>query len=447
MKFTKKLKGLFSKGRKGSGDDEDDVEDDEEEAEEEEAEDTDDDDDEEGGGGLAAKLGGRRNLIIAGAVGGLLVLGLVGGGIWMFLGSDDPEPAQAASEPGSKSGGKSSVESKLAPLPVTKPGVSRVVLDVPPKKKPRSRTAAGSLNAIAAADQGPVAGIVASPVTLASFGGLKEPAASQSLAAVPDPALIEQGEHGPLPRIGDQGRKPWRVYARPFDENNTLPRIAVIITSMGLSAAATEAAIKRLPGEVTLAFDPYGEGLEQWIAAARGAGHEVLLSLPLEPANFPIFDPGPDALMTTLKPEENKNRLEVLLSRFSGFVGVATVMGSKFSTEEKHVRPMLEALNSRGLMFVDGGANPDTVAPRIATEIGLPRVMNNLLLTGSRSRSEIDRMLAELEPIVRQKAAISLIAAPNPATLERLAAWIATFEAKKLVLAPVSAIADKQFIE
>ncbi len=63
------------------------------------------------------------------------------------------------------------------------------------------------------------------------------------------------------------------------------------------------------------------------------------------------------------------------------------------------------------------------------------------------SRTAIDQRLAELEGIVRQQAFAVAIAAPYPATLERLAAWAATLEAKQLTLAPVSALADRQLLE
>ncbi len=425
-------------GRKGDDDDDDDeydedLSDDDGEEPEEYSEDDSEDEGEEGEGSglvaaLSARLGGKRNLIIAAAGAAVVVLGLVGTAAWMLIGSS-----------GDKSAGGREVD----------PKVSRVVVDIPPKPRPRpgTRRVAGSLNAIAASDQGPGAGILVSPVALASFAGLKKMAVGKPLSPAPDPALVEQGDQGPLPKIDDKGRKPWQVYARPFDNSNTLPEVSVIVTGMGLSRVATEVAINRLPGEVTLAFDPYARGLKDMVAAARKAGHEVLISLPLEPNNFPVFDPGPDALMTTLSPGENRRRLELILGRFSGYVGVVTVMGSKFSVAEKNVRPMLNVLKSRGVMFVDGGAEPKTVAPRIATEIGLPRVMNNLLLTSSSSRSDIDRMLAELEPIAQSQSAVAVIADASPANLERLLAWIATFPAKKLVLAPVSAIADKQFIE
>ncbi|CAN0567483.1 unnamed protein product, partial [Laminaria digitata] len=36
-----------------------------------------------------------------------------------------------------------------------------------------------------------------------------------SLRPAPDPGLVEPSAQGPLPRIGLDGREPWKVYARP----------------------------------------------------------------------------------------------------------------------------------------------------------------------------------------------------------------------------------------
>ena len=55
--------------------------------------------------------------------------------------------------------------------------------------------------------------------------------------------------------------------------------------------------------------------------AARLAEHEYLLSIPMEPQGFPLNDPGKQALMTNLSPEQNRTRLDWVLSRIAGYVG------------------------------------------------------------------------------------------------------------------------------
>ena len=385
--------------------------------------------------------GGKRRLIIVGAGASAAALAVIGVGGWMFLGID-------AGDSGYR----------------PEPGVPRVELSIPPLAgtpdegvlTPPGDAGTGDRQASAEPDgtvvgdsegadaEGPDTGVVVSPVRLVAFSNMPEVPVEPPLARVPDPALVEQGAYGPLPRVGADGRRPWRVYARPFDARDERPRIAIIVTGLGLSQAATEAAITRLPGSVTLAFDPYAKGLDDWIPLAREAGHEVLLSLPMESANFPVHDPGPYALRTSLAPADNLRRLEFVLSRLSGYVGVVTVMGSGFTTAEEQLRPVLEALRERGLLFVEAVRTPKTLAPEIATEIDLPTVANDLLLDEDPSKAAIDIRLAELEGIGRKRTTAVAMAAPNPATLERIAAWAATLEGKNLALAPVSAVALRQ---
>jgi len=278
-----------------------------------------------------------------------------------------------------------------------------------------------------------------------SSGSLK-PVPGMSLEEGPDPSLLEPGASGPLPRISEDGREPWRVYANAFDSRDDRPRLVVIVIGIGLERVATEAAIQRLPAPVTLAITPYAEEGEHWARMGRRFGHEVLLSLPLESADFPFEDPGPYALLTSLSPQENLGRLEFLLSRFAGYVGVIGVMGSKFNIDDDSVRPVLLALRDRGLMYVEGTDSAKSVAPLVATEIGLPRILADVSLDDVPSKAAIDGQLARLEDIARERAVAVAIARPYPVTLERLTAWAATLDERGLVLAPVSAVADAQFL-
>ncbi|MDX1483302.1 MAG: divergent polysaccharide deacetylase family protein [Alphaproteobacteria bacterium] len=264
------------------------------------------------------------------------------------------------------------------------------------------------------------------------------------LRPAPDPALVEPTRLGPLPRIAPDGRKAWQTYARPFDSADRRPRIAIIVSGLGLSGAATEAAIQRLPGAVTLAFAPYAKGLEHWIALARAAGHEVLLDLPMEPVNFPANDPGPHTLLTSLTDEQNKTRLHWLLGRVTGYVGVVNQMGSRFTTSPTHVRPVLKELQERGLLFVDSRSSLRSIAARLASEVGLPRAINNRFIDAEASRDAIDARLADIERIAKASGYAVGIGSPFPVTIDRLQVWTKTLAAKGLALAPVSALVDSQ---
>ena len=67
------------------------------------------------------------------------------------------------------------------------------------------------------------------------------------LAPAPDSRLVERSRHGLLPKVGADGAKPWRVYARPAGAagGRRAPgaRIALLVTGLGISPSATAGAI------------------------------------------------------------------------------------------------------------------------------------------------------------------------------------------------------------
>ncbi|MBT3629391.1 MAG: divergent polysaccharide deacetylase family protein [Rhodospirillaceae bacterium] len=261
--------------------------------------------------------------------------------------------------------------------------------------------------------------------------------------ALPDPTLLQETSRGALPIIGPDGREPWREYGRKMPPAGDMPRLAIIVTGLGLSSAATETAIK-LAKEVTLSFTPYGADLETDVAKARGAGHEVLLDLPMEPISYPADDPGPHTLLTSLNPSDNIARLEWLLGRFKGYVGVINFMGSRFTVSPESLRPILHALKERGLMFVDSRSTSKSVAAGLAKQMGLPRALNDRFLDHEPTRGAIDQSFAEAEGTARARGVALVVARPFPVTLERLAAWLPMLESRGIEIIPVTALADIQ---
>jgi polysaccharide deacetylase 2 family uncharacterized protein YibQ len=272
--------------------------------------------------------------------------------------------------------------------------------------------------------------------------------APEAVSPLPEPPAEPLIDLAKVPQASPETPDPPIVlaYARPTDGAVDRPRIAVVVTGLGLGRAATEAAI-RLPGAITLAFASHARDLQKWIDLARSAGHEVLLDLPMEPENYPAIDPGPHALLTSLSAAENVERLKWHLNRASGYVGVTHNMGSRFTASEDNMRPILSALKVRGLMFLDSRTSANSIAASLATTIGLPRAISNRFLDDQASRPAIGRRLDEIERIARRVGVSVAVSHAYPVTIERLSRWIKTLEAKKLSLVPVSALVNQQQIE
>ncbi|PWR24165.1 divergent polysaccharide deacetylase family protein [Zavarzinia aquatilis] len=283
------------------------------------------------------------------------------------------------------------------------------------------------------------------PSTDAGDAPVSAPAASPggiALAPAPDPALVENGRDGLLPVVGPDGRQPWQVYARPFGDKTARPRIAIIVAGLGLKESTSAEAIDKLPPDVTLAFTPYARNLDEWSARARAGGHELLIQVPMEPVDFPTSDPGPKALMTNLSAADNRSRLEWTLARTTGYVGVMTYMGSRYTADAGAVQATATLLKARGLMIVDSRTAEQSAIPAVAGHMGLPRAVATRFIDATPTRAAVDARLAELERFARQNGAAIGIASDYPGSIERIASWAAGLEARGLVLAPASALAD-----
>jgi len=262
------------------------------------------------------------------------------------------------------------------------------------------------------------------------------------LPPVPDPALLEKTTAGALPKIGRDGRRPARVYARPLPPDTPATRrIALVVSGMGISESATAHAIEVLPPEVTLSFAPYGSNLQQWIGKARDAGHEVLLELPMEPFGYPQNDPGPHTLLTSAGGPENVSRLEWLMSRFTGYAGVMNYQGARFTTSPSALKPVLAALEARGLLYIDNGVSARSLAPTLAQDIGLPAVQANRIVDPVQNPEVIATSLDMLEEVSQQSGAALGVASGFPVTVDALAQWAAALKRDGFTLVPATALA------
>ena len=259
--------------------------------------------------------------------------------------------------------------------------------------------------------------------------------------------LLETSRHGSIPKIGPDGARPAEIYSRPVKlaaagGKADGPRIAIVIGGLGISASATQEALK-LPAPVTLAFAPYAPDVERLAANARAGGHEVLLQVPMEPFDYPDNDPGPQTLLMSLSAEQNLDRLHWLMSRFQGYVGIANYMGARFTASEPALSPVLREMAKRGLIYLDDGSSPRSLASQIAGANNMSFAKAEVQLDAVPTPVNIDRALTKLEAAARDRGMAVGIATALPASIERIMQWAKSAEARGFVLVPISAIAIK----
>ncbi len=258
-----------------------------------------------------------------------------------------------------------------------------------------------------------------------------------------DPALSQPAPgipHAILPRIADDGRSPMQAYATQFNLHNLHARVGLLIAGIGMNNADSMAAITMLPGAITLAVFPYSGSMSSLLEAAHAAGHEYLLSVPMEPQGYPLSDPDDQhALMTALPPPENMPRLYWALSRLKGYVGITNALGSmrgeRLSGQTDQMNPILDDIARRGLVFVD--ARPGEQRLPLAWNRSVDIVIDD----DAADPATLDKRLEALSSMAYDRgSALGLVSLPRPKTLERIAAWVTTLSVKGLALAPVTAL-------
>ena len=260
------------------------------------------------------------------------------------------------------------------------------------------------------------------------------------LASLPRDDLIEKTADGLLPRIGNDGTRPLDVYARPSDASAGDTRIAIVIGGIGIDADGSTRAIQSLPGQITFAFAPYGEGLPKLAAAARNAGHELLLQIPLEPYNYPTTNPGPNTLTADATPAVNVDRLHWLLGRITNYVGVVNYMGARFTGEADAMKPVIGEIGGRGLLYLDDGSSARSKAGEIAGNT-TPFLRADVILDADLSPAAINARLTQLLAIAKERGYAIATGTAFPATIEQVAAFARTAADKGITLVPVSALA------
>jgi polysaccharide deacetylase 2 family uncharacterized protein YibQ len=259
------------------------------------------------------------------------------------------------------------------------------------------------------------------------------------MAHLPDRALIEQSEMGPLPIRSIDGRRPVDVYARPWSGTRGA-RVAIVIGGLGLSQTGTQYAIQKLPGPVTLAFAPQGNSLDRWMRDARQSGHELLMQVPFEPFDYPNVNPGRNTLTVEASPAENLRSLHWALSRITNYTGIMNYMGARFVADENVMEPIMKDLARRGLLYLDDGTSARSVAPQLALKDGVPFAEGDMTIDTSHERGDILKKLDQLEATARAKGFAIGTGSAFQVTVDAVADWIGEAVKRGVEIVPLTAV-------
>ena len=159
----------------------------------------------------------------------------------------------------------------------------------------------------------------------------------------------------------------------------------------------------------------------------------------MEPFDYPDNDPGPQTLLTTLAPEQNIDRLYWHLSRFQGYAGIANFMGGALCRHRRGDaadRPRGRQARARLSRRRIGAAQRRPGAGGGARRCRSPRPIS--AIDAVPTAVEIDRALAKLENLAKERGIAVGIASALPISIERIGVWTKTLESHGIMLVPLT---------
>lgn len=261
------------------------------------------------------------------------------------------------------------------------------------------------------------------------------------VAHLPDRALIEDSASGPLPNRAADGRRPFDVYARPWSGGRGA-RVAIVIGGLAVSQTGTQAAIAKLPAEVTLAFAPQGNSIGRWMQEARREGHEIVMQVALEPFDYPNVNPGRNTLTVDAGVDENLKNLRWALSRTTNYTTVMNYMGARFSADKASMEPFMAELGKRGLGYLDDGSSARSLAPELALKDRVPLAVADTAIDAEQDRGAILKKLDQLEATARAKGFAIGTGSAFDVTVDTVTSWVNEAKKRGIEIVPVSAVAS-----
>lgn len=173
-------------------------------------------------------------------------------------------------------------------------------------------------------------------------------------------------------------------------------KVAIIIDDFGNGQGGTEEMLS-MPVKLTVAIMPFMPTSKTDAELAHKKGYDVIVHMPMEPKQGNPKWLGPGAITSDMSNTEVRKRVEEAIDNVPYAVGMNNHMGSKITGDERIMSVVLEVCRERGLFFVDSKTNYRSVVGRLAVQMGMPPVANNIFLDDLHTSTHISKQLQAVE--------------------------------------------------
>lgn len=202
------------------------------------------------------------------------------------------------------------------------------------------------------------------------------------------------------------------------------PRLTIVIDDMGANMAALRDLLA-LDLPITFSILPHTAHARETAEAAAAAGQEVLLHQPMEAMQSPYVSPGPNAILLSMTPDEQREVMRRNIAVLPQAVGANNHMGSRATKDPAVSRLVAEEAAEAGLFVLDSLTIPDSILHAQARSMGLTAYRRDFFIDdGSPSTRAIVNILKQAELSALRSGQAVVIGHPRPETIAALREWL-----------------------
>jgi uncharacterized protein len=216
-------------------------------------------------------------------------------------------------------------------------------------------------------------------------------------------------------------------------------RLAIVIDDMGYREDVIET-LMSLKRQITFSFLPGLKYTKKMATKVHESGYEVLAHMPMEPLNYPKFDPGKIAVFDKMSDKDIKKVVREIFQSVPYADGMNNHMGSLATADPRVMKAMLEEVKAMNVFYVDSVTTPATVGYKIAKEMGVPTGKRNVFLDDQKSVENTRKYFRQVADIALKQGYAIAIGHPYENTLNVMKEELPKFEAEGIILVPVSQI-------
>ncbi len=211
------------------------------------------------------------------------------------------------------------------------------------------------------------------------------------------------------------------------------PRIAIIIDDIGYDRTMAKKFLD-LDAVLTFSILPYSTYEKRIARAAHSRGFDVMLHLPMEPNEYPLINPGPGVLLTSMSPDQLINQLNEDLDAVPFVKGVNNHMGSKMTANGPQLHQIFSILRKRGLYFIDSRTTVDTLCGPSAQLLQVPFAQKDVFIDHIPEPDFVRKTIHRLIKIAENHGEAVGIGHPHTVTYEVLREMLPELKEKTILV-------------